>query len=98
MPKFIANGLIYLNGRTHRHGAEITLTDEQAKALGKKVVPMEVAKPATPLKEMTLKELKPLAKSAGVENYSKLDKMELVSVLEAVQPEVVETDDEPGSD
>lgn len=92
MAKYIAVSVIKHDGKMYHPGFELEMTPEQAEKLGKHVVAKEVAAPEKSLNQMTVKELKALADKAGIENYSKLDKAELVAVIEAVQPEVVEAD------
>lgn len=107
MPKYITNGIIVQKGRALKDGAVIELTEEQAERLGRKVIPLEVADPDKPIDTLNLKELKDLAKAAGVEGYSRKDKASLVSVLTHIQqgipasepeletfPDVVVSDDE----
>ena len=81
MEKFVANDLLAHNGRVVFEGQELSLTEEQAERLGSKVTPLEVAKPDKPVEEMTLTELRGLAKKAGVESYSRKDKATLKAEL-----------------
>lgn len=102
MPEYYSNALLAHKGGVVKYGEKLTLTEEQAAALGSKVIPAEVANPDKPVNEMTIKELKPLAKAANVENYTAMNRSQLVEALSAKQVEQPElTDviaDEPSSD
>ena len=89
MPNVISNSILSHKGKIYRHGEELTLDAETIEALGTKVLPPEAVDPEKPLSELPLKELRPLAKAAGVENYSKKGKDDLVAELEAATKEAV---------
>lgn len=85
MPLYAAAAVLIHNGKGVHPGDKITLTEEQAQALGMKVLPVGVTEPEKPFAEMFVKDLKPLAKAAGIEGYSGMDKGELVKALEGAQ-------------
>lgn len=82
MAEYIATSILAHNGKPVWPGEQLTLDEEAAQALGTKVVPLEVGEPDKPLSEMLMKELRPLAKAAGIEGYSTKDKDELIAALE----------------
>lgn len=84
MGKYKSNGILIHNGSTVWPGDELELTDEQAVELGARVLPLEVADPEKPLDEYLLKDLKSLAKKAGITGYSGKDKGTLVTELSAL--------------
>ena len=110
MPQFYSNSILIQDGKVYRRGQELTLTEEQAEALGNKVIAKDVADPFKPISEMSVKELKSLAKKTGIDGYSNMNKAELASELEALQaaanpdgvatpaPEVEVIADEPSGD
>lgn len=94
MPDFKSNGIIHHEAKTYFPGATINLTQEQADALGARVIPMAVAAPEKAIADMNLKELKATAKAAKVPGYTSMDKGELVTALSA-NPAIVEPDSAP---
>lgn len=91
MNEYITHVIIAGKEKTKWPGDRVQLTDEQAAAYGKNVSLAEIAAPDKPLEEKTVKELRGLAKTAGVAGYWDLSKEALVTELKAVG------DDEPTS-
>lgn len=92
MAKYLANGIIEHEGKVYRPGDAIELTEEQAAPLKQKVLPFELADPEKPVSELTVKELRPLAKKAGIEKAGTLNRGELIDELEAVKSDEQSSD------
>lgn len=95
MPEFYATSILAHNGKAVQPGQQLTLDQEVADRLGKKVVPVEVATPTKPYDQMLMKELRPLAKAAGIEGYSTKERGELLAALQPLQV-VSEDAEQPG--
>lgn len=92
MPEYTVIGILGHKGKTFREGDSIDLSEDVAEQLmaNDVVVPKELSDPDKPLDEMTLKELKVVARKANVESYSTKSKAELYAILTGKAPEVEE--------
>lgn len=77
MPRYIANEYLVHEGVLIQTGQEVELTEEKAEELGNKVGLSGKDK----LAELTVPELKEIARDNGLEGYAELKKDELVEVL-----------------
>lgn len=97
MPKYFTDAVIKKGGKIYRVGESINLTENQAEKLGHHVYRESVA--VAELDKVNAKEMRNLAKQAGVKNYSSKTKEELSVELEAIQNTVPsEAVTEDGSD
>lgn len=77
MPKYTANAYLVHQGKIVPIGETVELSAEQAERLGEKVTMVE----ETSLEDMTVAELKDIAKAKGIEGYGEMKKAELIAAL-----------------
>lgn len=77
MPKYTANVYLVHHGKVIPIGDTVELTEEQAKLLGEKVTLVDDPS----LDDLTVAELKDMAKSQGIEGYAEMKKAELITAL-----------------
>ncbi len=80
MDNYIAKAYLSDKGNEVKPGSEIMLTKEQAEHLGNKVE--LTGKKSSSLKDLTNSELKDIAYQNNLEGYSKLNKSELIKLIE----------------
>jgi hypothetical protein len=83
--RFMKSGVMIEEGESFRVASETLAREFETRELAKREVTEDMAAaPTAPnYNEMTVKELRMLAKEAGIEGYSNMTKNDLVSALSA---------------
>lgn len=97
MPEYFVKGAVIVNdGKAYKSGHKVTLSKETADAMADKLVPVDVV--IKPIAELNAKDLRSLAKDAGIEKSSSKTKEELQKELGAIKntvaSDVVVSEDE----